>query len=331
VDRRDVLKLAGVALGGAILGVPPSATVAAATPIALGAYIAGAPWDPSLIDQFTQLVGVAPSVVMWYQDWAHPGVREFDPVKMDAVASRGAMPMVTWEPWDYTLGVNQPAYALRKITSGMYDPYITQWAQGAKAWGKPFYLRPAQEMNGNWYPWGYGVNGNTPAQYVKAWRRVVGIFRQVGAMNVRWTWSPNVGGTSGKRRGTASSSYAAFYPGDSDVDWVGMDGYNWGTSQSWSAWQDLATVFGATYSALASMTAKPMLIAETASAEQGGDKASWIATGFLTTILSNFPRIQAAIWFDENKETDWRVNSSPASLTAYQQVAQFAAYQGNLP
>lgn len=320
-----------MALGGAAIGGPRSATVAAATPIALGAYISGTPWDPSLIDQFTQLVSVAPSVVMWYQDWAHPGVREFDPVKMDAVASRGAMPMVTWEPWDYTLGTNQPAYALRKIASGLYDSYITMWAQGAKAWGKPFYLRPAHEMNGSWYPWGYGINGNTPAQYVKVWQRVVGIFRQVGATNVRWIWSPNVGGTSNKRRGTVSSSYAAFYPGDSYVDWVGMDGYNWGTSQSWSAWQDLATVFGPTYSALASMTAKPMLIAETASADQGGDKASWITTGFLTSIVSNFPRIQAVIWFHENKETDWRVNSSAAALTAFRQVAQSAAYQGKLP
>jgi hypothetical protein len=28
------------------------------------------------------------------------------PKKMNAVVSRGAMPMVTWEPWDYTKGVN---------------------------------------------------------------------------------------------------------------------------------------------------------------------------------------------------------------------------------
>jgi beta-mannanase len=323
VRRRDLLRYAGIALGSAVLGLPPPTTAVSASPIALGAYISGAPWDPSLIDQFTQLVGVAPAIVMWYQDWAHTGVREFDPVKMDAVTSRGAMPMVTWEPWDYTLGINQPAYALRKIITGTYDAYLTQWAQAARTWGKTCYLRLAQEMNGNWFPWGYGVNGNTASQYRRMWQHVVAIFRKVGATNVRWTWSPNIGGTS--------ASLQALYPGDSYVNWVGMDGYNWGTSQPGTTWQDLATVFGTTYSALAAMTTKPMLIAETASAEVGGNKADWITTGFLNTIVTQFPRIQAAIWFDEDKETDWRVNSSAAALGAWLQVAQSATYRGTLP
>ena len=70
----------------------------AAPVVALGAYISGAPWNPAKIDKFRAMVGTPPSVVMWYQDWAHAGVKEFDPQKMDAVVSRGAVPMVTWEP-----------------------------------------------------------------------------------------------------------------------------------------------------------------------------------------------------------------------------------------
>jgi len=41
------------------------------------------------------------------------------------------------------------------------------------------------EMNGNWYPWAGGVNGNSPALHVQAWRRLVTISRQHGARNVR--------------------------------------------------------------------------------------------------------------------------------------------------
>ncbi len=126
--------------------------------VALGAYISGAPWDPSKIDEFSALVGTPPSVVMWYQDWAHAGVREFDPKKMDAVVSRGAMPMVTWEPWDYTKGVEQPEYALKSINRGKHDAYVKQWAREAAAWDETFYLRFAHEMNGNWNSWSPGVN-----------------------------------------------------------------------------------------------------------------------------------------------------------------------------
>lgn len=259
---------------------------------------------------------------MWYQDWAHAA--PFDAAGMAAVSSRGAMPMVTWQPWDSGMGVRQPDYSLASIIGSTYDPYIAQWAQGAKAYGKPFYLRFAHEMNGIWYPWGDGVNGNTTGQYIAAWRHVQAIFRREGAMNARWVWSPNVAS------GAAKSSFATFYPGDASIDWVGMDGYNWGTSQGWSTWQTLATVFGPTYGSLAKMTAKPMMIAETASAEEGGSKARWIAQGLANTIPASYPRIKAVIWFDEDKETNWRVDSSPTALAAYRLVAKSAAYQGKL-
>ncbi|MHB8647336.1 MAG: glycoside hydrolase family 26 protein [Thermomicrobiales bacterium] len=335
--RRTFMKISGAALGAALVPLADAQFVAAAarpravTPIALGAYIAGAPGDPTQIDQFTALVGAAPAVVMWYQDWAHSGVRDFNPTQMNAVTARNAMPMVTWEPWDSTAGVVQPAYSLHQIIAGAYDAYIHQWARAAAAWARPMYLRFAHEMNGNWYPWCSGVNGNTSAQYIAAWKHVHAIFQQERATNVRWVWSPNVSSaTYGRQRGAVSTQLAALYPGDASVNWIALDGYNWGMSQSWSRWTDLATVFGASYTSLAKLTSKPMMLAETASTELGGNKAAWITQGFLTDIPARFPRVRAVIWFDENKETDWRVNSSPASLAAYRGVAQSAIYQGRL-
>ena len=300
----------------------------AASSVALGAYISGAPWDPAKIDEFTTMVygasGMKPAVVMWYQDWAHSGIKEFDPRKMNAVVSRGAMPMVTWEPWDHTKGVNQPQFALKTITSGKHDRYIRQWARDAKAWGKPFYLRFGHEMNGNWNTWSPSVNGNKDGEYPAAWRRVHDIFRKEGVTNVRWVWSPNV-------ENNDSTPFAKVYPGGAYVDWVGIDGYNWGTSQSWSSWQTIGEVFGPSYDKLAAMTGKRMMIAETASTEFGGEKGLWIDEGLLNAVPSRFPRVQAVIWFHENKETDWRVNSSQASLDAYKKVAASDLYQGKLP
>jgi beta-mannanase len=300
-----------------------SARSKSTTPVALGAYIANAPGDPSQIDAYQRMVGVAPAIVMWYQDWATPGNSLFDPTKMNAVANRGAMPMITWEPWDASAGVNQPAYSLSTTISGAHDSFIHQWARGAAAWRKPLYLRFAHEMNGNWYPWAASVNGNTAAQYTAMWKHVRAIFRQEGASNVRWVWSPNV-------MYDGSTPFAQVYPGDDAVDWVGLDGYNFGTSQSWSQWTAFADLFGSSYGALVQMTKRPMLIGETASSELGGDKGAWITQGLLSDVPNRFPRLQAIVWFDESKETDWRANSSAASLAAFRAVARSPIYGGHL-
>jgi endoglucanase len=98
-----------------------------------------------------------------------------------------------------------------------------------------------------------------------------------------------------------------------------MDGYNWGTSQRWSQWQTFDSIYQPTYSQLQALNAsKPMMIGEFASSEKGGDKAAWIADMF-KRIPSAYPQIRMVFWFNLNKETDWRMNSSEASLQAVQQ------------
>ena len=76
---------------------------------------------------------------------------------------------------------------------------------------------------------------------------------------------------------------------------------------------------------------KPIMISEIASTEQGGSKAAWITDWFLRDLPAEYPRVRAVVWFDQDKEADWRFNSSPASLAAFKQVAQSPLYQGRLP
>jgi hypothetical protein len=216
--------------------------------------------------------------------------------------------MVTWEPFNPSNGVDQPGYSLAAIANGTHDAYLSRWATQIKTWGQPLWLRFAHEMNGDWYPWAEGVNGNAPGSYVAAWRHVHDVFANAGVTNVTWVWTPNV-------LIPGRPSYASLYPGDAYVDWVGLDGYNWGTSASWSSWQSPTAVFGSSLASLRGVTSRPIVIGETASAEVGGNKAQWVQQFF--SMLSANPDIKAFVWFNFLKETDWRIESTPATQAAF--------------
>jgi Glycosyl hydrolase family 26 len=332
----SLLLVAGCARGGQEAEESTSHKEYCSGSVALGSFIKGVTQDPTKIDEYTDMVGTPPAIVAWYQDWAPSSAAvsmaaEFDQATMEAATTRGAMPMVTWEPQDPTRGKDnkqQLKYAPRTIAAGEHDDYIRQWARGAAEWGKPMYIRFAHEMNSFWYPWAVGVHDNTSADYVAAWRHIVDLFRQEGATNVQWVWSPDVSTET-------SPSLEEIYPGDDYVDWIALDGYNWGTTQSWSRWQTLAEVLGPDYDKLVALApSKPFMIAEVGSAEEGGDKASWIRDAFGTDIPTRLPATKAVVWFDSNKtdkgETDWQIDSSRSSLAAYSEVAASPAYQCRL-
>ncbi len=57
------------------------------------------------------------------------------------------------------------------------------------------------------------------------------------------------------------------------------------------------------------------MLGEVASAEQGGSKAAW--TTSLFRLLAAHPEVVAFTWFDLDKETDWRVESSASSVRSF--------------
>lgn len=290
-----------------------SASTTSAHPIAFGAYVSGVPDYPSLLDDFTAEVRRTPAIVLWYRYW---GEQLFNTHDLSAVDSRGAVPMVTWEPWN----PDHTDVSLKGIAAGADDATINAAAQAAAAWRKPIFVRFAQEMNGDWFPWGLGVNGNTAAQYISAWRHIVTLFRADGASNVRWVWSPN-------EYDSGTPRFEQLYPGNAYVNWVALDGYNFGSTPD-NSWQSFSQVFSASYAAMLQLTSKPLMIAETASVEQGGSKAAWITSALETQIPTSFPRIRAVVWFDKvyNGGLDWPVDSSSSSLAAFRAAVDSPLY-----
>ena len=71
------------------------------------------------------------------------------------------------------------------------------------------------------------------------------------------------------------------------------------------------------------------MIAETASAQVGGDKANWIRE-ILSVLPSQMPRVRALVWFDRDKETEWQFDSSPASGQAFRELASSPLFSGDV-
>ncbi|HEX8075830.1 MAG TPA: glycosyl hydrolase [Thermoleophilaceae bacterium] len=302
--RRLATALFGTAAAAALIAAP-----AAGAPdrVAVGAYIPGAAAHPSLINRYARQVGRRPAIVVWYRRFDE---RPFDARTLTRVARRGALPMVTWEPWDRPL---------RDIANGEYDGYLRRSARAAADWGRPIMVRFAHEMNGDWYPWGEGVDGNVARDYVRAWRRIVRIFRGQKARNVRWMWAPNADDKSG------NPPSRRLYPGDRYVDWVGLSGFSWGGP--WD-WKSARAIFRDSYHEVERISSRPVAIAEIGASEIGGDKADWIRQTFARDLV-RMARVRAVIWFNGRKNwANWNVDSSPRALAAFRSALALPRYAG---
>ena len=315
--------------------------------VALGIHMPEAFDDPERFEAIVLTLGRTPAHMVWYDQWSGGGFGEWHQRRLRQTRSWGVTPVIVWEPMDpHGDPVNQPAFQLANIIRGDFDAYIDAWAVGLAEFGEAVFLSFGPEMNGNWNPWGVGVNGNRPGEFVRAWRRIHRRFADAGAVNVRWLWVPNeefVG---------VPAPAAAVYPGDDVVDWFGMNGFNWGSGVYWrscdcmSAWRSFDEVFDTIYGSLETLGDKPMMIVETASSEVGGDKAGWITNALLSRLPNDYPRVRAFTWFNTathglemiqegvvvpTATVDWPVNSSEEALQAFVTAANTPYYQGVLP
>lgn len=302
------LAICAPALAAAVI-VPARAS--AQPPLQLGVYLPGAPGNGSVLDGYASMVGRKPDIVMMYRSLEGPLLYSNEIANL---RERSETPLVTLEPYAEGGMASFP-----EIAAGKYDSYFRREADAAKALGMTVLLRFAHEMNLPSMAWGPGKAGNTGASYVEAWRHIVTIFRQEGADNVKWVWAPNVD--------YGGRPFSQYFPGDEWVDYVGLDGYNWGTSEGGS-WQSFAEVFGSSYATITQLSSKPVIITETASSETGGSKAAWIEEAFLRTVPQQMPRVQAVVWFDATKERDWPIDTSQSSLNAYRNVVASTLYGG---
>jgi mannan endo-1,4-beta-mannosidase len=256
----------------------------------VGLYADGVPASYAGVTAFAAATGVKPDVVLYYSGWLEPFQASF----ARSVAENGAVPLVQISPTGISLAA---------IASGQYDGYLTTYADAVRGYSHPVILSFGHEMNGGWYSWGYGHA--SPTVFVAAWRHIVNLFRSLGARNVTWMWTINI-----IHHPHGVPSPGPWWPGSSYVNWVGIDGYYYSSSQTF------APLFGPTIVAVRALTRDPILIAETGVAPAAGQPAK-IANLFSGIRLYG---LLGLVWFDSINIEDWLL-TSPAAVAAFRRSA----------
>jgi mannan endo-1,4-beta-mannosidase len=194
----------------------------------------------------------------------------------------GSVPMIS---------LNTNNYTNAQVISGSGDADIDYYANSVSHWlkvadsrgvtaptgGRRIYIRLDWEMNAAFSPWEPAKNSTTcanlltnEADYVSMWRHFHDRFMTTGGFDstqVQWVYSiyqtdvfPTAyAATLSTCTNGASDVVARTYPGDSYVDWVGVDGYAYNNGTPFTSPTD---TFSQGFTRLRAITSKPMSVDE---------------------------------------------------------------------
>jgi hypothetical protein len=278
----------------------PSPTVnsqVAPTPPAHGVYF-GARVGPTVhtqlgdiaaIDNLQRQIGRRLDIVHVYLKWAAP----FPTTSDLAFMQQGSMLLLSWAGTD-----------TQAIASGRYDALIRLRAREIKATGKRIFLEWRWEMDRP----NLRSEVHSPADYIAAWDHIRAIFAQEHVDNVAWVWCPTA-------KGFAGGDAAAFYPGDSEVDWVCSDAYP--GPGPYRSFAEVATPF----LKWAAQHQKPVMIGEygVPSTYSPQQRARWLQDAAQT--VKQDSQIKALVYFDANHQHAYSLYSGTPALQVFRSMA----------
>jgi hypothetical protein len=304
-------------------------------PIAFGISAGNDQWGTtSRIDAYRSLVGIEPKIIHAFQPFKGSGGSYVQVGGSGLQALYNKYPqaaiMVSWEPRQ--LG-SVTALTTAQIANGNHDAYITQQAQRLAANGKRLILRFGHEMNIDQFPWG-SLSGNATkvASYKVAWQRTYDIFAANGANQfVEWCFCPNMRAPVSPN----ASAFSLWYPGDSYVDWTGVDCYNWSTVKN-MPWYTPSQLYSQSLTELNSLTfSKGHIIGETGcddTAPSTTSKAEWFTQMhdyFLNATEAQ--RVKGIAYLHNNIDgAQWRVDYPAAALPSYKEMLSDPSFQAVL-
>ncbi|MFM8411715.1 MAG: glycoside hydrolase family 26 protein [Alphaproteobacteria bacterium] len=290
--------------GGLELRIPPGRLV-------WGAYTPWVPfgkqWTEPLLD-VERIVGHRFELLMEYQrcdahaaDVADALVRTRDDGRLLLLSFQPFMP-------------GSDEILVPAFIEGRFDDQVREYGRLLRDVGAPVFVRFANEMNGDWVRWCAWWLSKDADLWVTAWKRFRRLLLEEGAHNCIFVWNPHDRSMPNFKWNSAH----VYWPGDEEVDWVGLTGYNNGIGTPGGVWRELDEIYRPVYDDYrARYPTKPFVITEFASHEDGGRKDEWIRRG-LPSLARNYPQIRAAVWWNAIDDT-WlyEIGSSESAREAF--------------
>ena len=203
---------------------------------------------------------------------------------------------------------------------------IVRWVEAVRNINKPvwFSFNHEPEVVGN-------TSNGTAADFIAAWRRIVGEFQARGVNNVEFVWIMT--GYSFRVPPSDPRHAPHWYPGDDVVDHIAADAYNYSTCRAGinTPWRSLEYLITPLREFGSAHPDKGLMLAEWASSEPGGDKAAWITEAAALLKKPGWEQFIAIAYYDQMgtyPNCAWPVTSSPQSLAAFQTMAADPFYGG---
>jgi mannan endo-1,4-beta-mannosidase len=264
----------------------------------VGFSVNGFPPDEAPLKALEHETGIDANIVSFYTNFG----LQLNLAPIEAMCAQHVLPL---------LEIDTPqAVELREIEDGSEDPILEMYALDIGTLHTPIAVDFDHEFNGPWFKWGEKYS---PASvFVAAWRHIVTVFRKYDATKVIWVWNPNVDYSD------TVPNLAPWYPGNSYVSWIGLDGYFFSPTDTY------ASVFDRTIGQIRGFTDRPVLIVETGANPPSGRER---AIASLFTGATATRGLLGLIWFDygKTKTHDWYINNDPSALAAF--AANAVKYQ----
>ncbi len=178
-------------------------------------------YEPSFKDAFSRakafeaVTGMETSVVAWHMDFT-------DRFPLEACAQVWASHRIPMIKWDLKSANSARTISIRSIVEGDLDPYLQSWADEAAQFEHPVFIELLRQFNRAQVTWSAVSQQQNASQIAAAFRKIVEVFRDRGADNVRWIWCPHIF----PNPPTGANNLEDAFPGKNYVDFTALEGFD---------------------------------------------------------------------------------------------------------
>ncbi len=276
-----------------------------------GIYTLQGATPASAVTDLEAQVGRRFDIVSRYHDFSdHPNLGNF-PDDSELQLGTDRISLLSWQA---RVGTTDTHLMWDDVADGTYDAYIDGAATRIKAWNRPVIIAFDAEFDKL-----TGIKGPIE-DYVRAYRHVVDTFRRHKVTNVAWAWVP-----TGYLGGVNRARTFAGYPGDSYVDWVGYDPFNFFNCNG-TAWESFEESVSPMYKWLMKrgFGNKPFLLSEFGTQyDENNPSRSLRWHADIPEVVARYPNLRALVRFDADgvissgARCDLWLDNGPGMLEAF--------------